>query len=82
MNLVIQKIGNSNMITLPKPLMKKLGWKTGDYVKIQKTKHNQVLVESKQNHQDEFVGQIEIPNFDFDKTQADIKTSAYKRNEI
>lgn len=82
MNVVIQKVGNSNMITLPRPLMKRMGWSTGDAVIIQQSNKDSLLVEVKDEKPLEFIGKLHIPDFDLEQTQNDIKTAAYKRNEI
>lgn len=68
MNVKVQKVGNSVMVTLPQALVKKASLLVGDRVKLAfEEKHNEIRIrrlKRKVTKFKDFFGSIHIPNFD------------------
>lgn len=73
MDVKVQKVGNSVMVTLPQALVKKASLLVGDRVKLEfEEKHNEIKIrrlKRKVTKFKDFFGSISIPNFDFRKTE-------------
>ena len=76
----VQKIGNSYMISIPKSVVKKLNIKKGDKFDFTLKDSSKLtyLAPTKTNFND-FIGNLSIPNFNFEQSMKDIKEGAYER---
>lgn len=81
MYLKLQKIGNSSMVTIPKKIQRQVGLSTGDLLdlKVRGDRLELQLYKKKNRNITDYLGEISIPGFDFEKSMELIKEGGYER---